>query len=190
MAKIYRPMEVPSGVQVTVEAGIVTVKGKLGSAAVPVPSGLVVKGDAKQVTVEAGPGIERVYVGTLRAHLRNAMSGVVGGFEKALQVRGMGYRVQKTKDGIQIQCGFSHPVHVATPKGIAFAVVQLPNPDDTKQQMFEISIKGIDRHAVGQIAAQIRSIKPPDPYRGKGVRYRGEYVRKKAGKRAVGTQQA
>jgi large subunit ribosomal protein L6 len=100
----------------------------------------------------------------------------------------MGYRVQKTKDGIQVTCGYSHPVDIAPPAGITFDVNQVPNPEDTKEQMFEISIKGIDRQAVGEIAAEIRRIKPPDCYRGKGVRYRGEYVRKKAGKRAAGTQ--
>lgn len=190
MAKNYRPLTIPTGVEVEVEFGVVTVKGKLGSTTVAVPAGLAVKAGANEVTVEAGPGVERVHIGTLRAHLRNAFAGVVGGFEKAVQVRGMGYRVQKTKDGVQIQCGFSHPVDVAAPKGITFGVSQLPNPDDTKQQMFEIVVKGIDRHDVGQIAARLRAIKPPDPYQGKGIRYRGERVKKKAGKRAVGAQQA
>lgn len=188
MAKAYRPIEVPAGVQINVEPAAVTVKGKLGSLVVPVPAGLSVKADAKQITVEPGPGVERARVGTLRSHLRNAMAGVTAGFEKVLQVRGMGYRVQKTKDGVQILCGFSHPVDVQAPAGITLDVAQAPNPDDVKEQMFEISVKGLDRQAVGEIAAHIRAIKPPDPYRGKGIRYRGEYVRKKAGKRAVATQ--
>ncbi|MEO0081969.1 MAG: 50S ribosomal protein L6 [candidate division WOR-3 bacterium] len=190
MAKVYRPLGIPDGVQVKVDVGSVTVTGKLGSIVVPVLPGLSVKVETRQLVVEPGPGAERAHVGTLRSHLSNAMVGVVSGFERVLQVRGMGYRVQKTKEGVQIQCGFSHPVDVVAPPGITFEVTQAPNPDDTKQQMFEITVKGVDRHAVGQIAAQIRAIKPPDPYRGKGIRYRDEYVRKKAGKRAVGAEQA
>jgi large subunit ribosomal protein L6 len=116
------------------------------------------------------------------------MTGVTSGYEKFLQVRGMGYRAQKTKEGVQIQCGYSHLVDIAAPEGITFEVNSLPNPDDTKQQMFEVSVKGNNRHDVGQVAARIRAIKPADPYKGKGIRYRDEFIRKKAGKRAVGTQ--
>lgn len=188
MAKAYRPIEIVPGVQVTIAEGSVVVKGKLGSLSVPIPSGLKVSTDGKYVTVEPGPGVGRVLVGTMRSHLRNAMTGVTNGFEKVLQVRGMGYRVQKTKEGVQILCGFSHPVDVAAPDGITFEVTQSPNPDDVKEQMFEIAVRGLDKQRVGEVAARIRAIKPPDPYRGKGIRYRGEYVRKKAGKRAVAAQ--
>ena len=188
MAKQYRPIPVPEGVQLKVEPGQVVVKGKLGTLAIRLLSGLTVRTDGGRVDVEARRGIPRAEVGTFRAHLQNALVGVVQGFEKRLQVRGMGYRAQKTKDGLQVQCGFSHPVDFVAPGGITFEVNQLPNPDDTKQQMFEVVVRGIDCQAVGQIAASIRAIRTADPYKGKGVRYSDEFIRKKAGKRAIGTQ--
>ncbi len=188
MAKQYRPMAIPDGVQVKPATGSVVVKGKLGSLTLRVLAGLDVKVDGQQVSVEARGDVARAHVGTLRAHIRNAVAGVTEGFQKVLQVRGMGYRAQTTKQGVQVQCGFSHPVDFTAPDGIKFEVSQLPNPDDTKQQMFEIVVSGIDRQAVGQVAASIRAAKPADPYKGKGIRYRGEYIRKKAGKRAIGAQ--
>ena len=188
MAKNYRPIPIPDGVQLTVKPGQLDVKGKLGALSVSVIPRLEVKSDNKEVSVVAGAGVPRAQVGTLRALLRNAFVGVSRGFEKAVQVRGMGYRVQETNAGVQIQCGYSHTVDLAIPKGLTCEIKQLPNPDDTKQQMFEIVLRGIDRQLVGQVAAEIRAIKPPDPYKGKGIRYRGEMVRRKAGKRAVGTQ--
>ena len=188
MAKTYRPLDVPADVDVKVGPGSATLKGKLGSIQVPIPPGFNLKVEEKRLTVDVSAGIERAHVGTIRSHLRNAMTGVSSGFEKVLQVRGMGYRVQKTKNGIQIQCGYSHPVDIAAPQGITFEVNQVPNPDDTKQQMFQIAVSGIDRHSVGQVAAKIRAIKPPDPYLGKGIRYKEEFIKKKAGKRAVGAQ--
>ncbi len=188
MAKQYRPIAVPSGVQVSQVGAGLTVKGKLGALQVAVLEGLAVKVMDSHVHVEAARGTARAHVGTLRALVRNAMIGVTSGFERVIQVRGMGYRAQKTKEGVQVQCGYSHVVDIAAPEGITFEVNSLPNPDDTKQQMFEISVKGLDRHDVGQVAARIRAIKPADPYKGKGLRYREEFIRKKAGKRAVGAQ--
>ncbi|UCG43179.1 MAG: 50S ribosomal protein L6 [candidate division WOR-3 bacterium] len=188
MAKQYRPIAIPKGVELSQAGDVVTVKGKLGTLQVNVKEGLVVKVEDSGIHVEAARGGSRAQVGTLRALIRNAVSGVTGGFEKVLQVRGMGYRAQKTKEGVQVQCGFSHLVDIAAPKGITFEVNAMPNPDDTKQQMFEILVKGIDRHDVGLVAARIRAIKTADPYKGKGIRYRDEFIRKKAGKRAVGAQ--
>jgi len=188
MARVYRPIPVPAGIEVKPGPGNVSVKGKLGTVSVRLPQDTQVKVDKGFVTVEVGPAVHRAMLGTTRAHILNAFTGVSQGYVKALEVRGMGYRVQKTKEGVQIACGYSHPVNVAAPAGITFDVNQVPNPDDTKEQMFQITVKGIDRQAVGEIAAELRDVKPPDTYRGKGVRYKAEYVRKKAGKRAVGTQ--
>lgn len=188
MAKNYRPQVIPAGVKFSVKPDAVEVKGKLGTLVVRIPQRITIKVEGAEFSVEPGAGVPRAMVGTTRAHLRNALEGVTKGFEKALQVRGMGYRVQKTKDGIQIACGYSHPVDFTVPAGLTLDVAQLPNPDDTKQQMFEIVLRGVDRHLVGQAAAKLRAIKPPDPYKGKGIRYRDEFVRKKAGKRAVGSQ--
>lgn len=188
MAKNYRPLPIPAGVKLTLKPGAVEAKGKLGSFTVRLPERVTVKLEGDLVTVEAGAGVPRAMLGTTRAHIRNALAGVSNGFEKALQVRGMGYRVQKTKDGVQIMCGYSHPVEFAIPPELTCDVNQLPNPDDTKQQMYEIVLRGVDRHLVGQTAARIRAAKPADPYKGKGIRYRDEFIRKKAGKRAVGSQ--
>jgi len=190
MAKFYRPMQVPEGVDIKVHADHVAVKGKLGAMSLPVQAGLTVKVDKGQVVVDAAPGIPRVHVGSLRAHLGNAFTGVTQGYQQVLELRGMGYKAQKTKDGVQVSCGFSHPVDFTAPTGVTVDVNQVPDPDDTKLQMFEILIRGYDRHAVGQLAAVIQGTKPPDVYRGKGIRYKGQHVRKKQGKRAAGAQQA
>lgn len=188
MAKVYRPFPIPDGVQVKIEGEKVIVTGKLGTLAVSFPKGVVVKVVDRQIVVEGEDKVERMHVGTTRAHLRNRFVGVTSGYQKVVELRGMGYRVQKTKAGLQCECGFSHPVEVSAPPGISFEINQVPNPEDTKEQMFEIMISGADKQMVGNIAAKIRAIKPADPYHGKGFRYRGERVRKKAGKRAVGTQ--
>jgi large subunit ribosomal protein L6 len=190
MAKSYRPLAVPSGVEVKLQPGHVDVKGKLGTLSVPVLPGLTVKLADAQVVVESVPSISRAHVGSLRAHLGNAFVGVTQGYQKVLELRGMGYKAQKTKDGVQVTCGFSHPVDFHAPAGVTMDVNQAPDPDDTKLQMFEIVVRGSDRHAVGQLAAVIQGTKPPDVYRGKGLRYKGEHVRKKQGKRAAGTQTA
>ncbi len=190
MAKSYRPLAVPAGVDVKVQPGQVTVKGKLGTLTVPVLGGLTVKVTDSQLTVDSESAGARVHVGSLRAHLGNAFVGVTQGYQKVLELRGMGYKAQKTKEGVQVNCGFSHMVDFVAPAGITLDVNQKPDPDDTKLQMFEISVRGSDRHAVGQLAAVIQSTKPPDVYRGKGIRYKGQHVRKKQGKRAAGTAQA
>ncbi len=190
MAKSYRSLTVPAGVDVKVQPGQVTVKGKLGTLTVPVLGGLTVKVTDSQLTVNSEPAGARVHVGSLRAHLGNAFVGVTQGYQKVLELRGMGYKAQKTKEGVQVSCGFSHTVDFTAPAGITMDVSQVPDPDDTKLQMFEISVRGTDRHAVGQLAAVIQGTKPPDVYRGKGIRYKGQRVRKKQGKRAAGTTQA
>ncbi|HTW91693.1 MAG TPA: 50S ribosomal protein L6 [bacterium] len=190
MAKSYRPLAVPAGVDVKVQPDQVVVKGKLGTLTIPVVPGLTVKLADAHISVDSDPSVPRVHVGTLRAHLGNAFDGVVQGYQKVLELRGMGYKAQKTKDGIQVTCGFSHPVDFSPPPGVTLDVNQVPDPDDPKLQMFEIAVRGIDRHAVGQLAAIIHRTKPPDVYRGKGLRYKGQHVRKKQGKRAAGTQQA
>ncbi len=188
MAKTYRPLSVPSGVEIKTEPEKVTVKGKLGSLSLPLRSGITVKVNERGVVVEGATDVERKHIGTTRALIRNMLVGVTSGYQKVVELRGMGYRAQKTKTGVQFSCGFSHPVDFPVPAGVDIAINQVPNPEDTKEQMFEIVISGIDKQLVGDLAARIRATKPADPYHGKGFRYRGERVRKKAGKRAVGTQ--
>ncbi|MEO0079845.1 MAG: 50S ribosomal protein L6 [candidate division WOR-3 bacterium] len=189
MAKTYRPVPIPAGVELRVESDTVTAKGRLGILSIPKPDGVLVKTEDNKLVVEGDANTSRRVVGTTRALIINMLVGVTQGYERVVELRGMGYRIQKTKEGLQATCGFSHPVDIVAPPGITLDVNQVPNPEDTKEQMFEIIIKGIDKHAVGAMAARIRAIKPPDSYHGKGFRYRGERVRKKAGKRAVGAQQ-
>lgn len=188
MAKSYRPLIIPDGVEVKFDAGRVAVKGKLGMLELVVYPGVVVQVDDRQVVVEGKEGVERKFIGTMRALIRNMLVGVSSGYQKIVELRGMGYRAQKTKNGVQFSCGFSHPVDFPVPSGISVEVNQVPNPEDTKEQMFEIVVSGVDKQVVGDTAARIRAIKLADPYHGKGFRYRGEKVRKKAGKRAVGAQ--
>ncbi|MBM3331655.1 50S ribosomal protein L6 [candidate division WOR-3 bacterium] len=190
MAKSYRSLAIPAGVEVKVQPGQVAVKGKLGALVVNVLPGLTVKVADGQVVVDCEPSVPRVHVGSLRAHIGNAFVGVTQGYQKVLELRGMGYKAQKTKEGVQVSCGFSHPVDFSAPAGVTMDVSQVPDPDDTKLQMFEIVVRGSDRHVVGQLAAVIHGTKPPDVYRGKGIRYKGQHVRKKQGKRAAGTQTA
>jgi large subunit ribosomal protein L6 len=188
MAKAYRPIQLLAGVELKIEPSQVSVKGRLGSLTLPIPAGLDIKLHGQEISVTAEPGTDRAIIGTTRVLLNNMIVGVTSGYQKVVELRGMGYRVQKTKAGIQINCGFSHPVDVAAPPGINFEINQVPNPEDTKEQMFEIIVSGPDKQLVGDVAAKIRAIKPADPYHGKGFRYRGERVRKKAGKRAVAAQ--
>ncbi len=188
MAKSYSPLQLPAGVEIKSEKDRIVVKGKLGTLTLPLPTGVTVKVTGQQFVVERESGVPRALVGTTRALLRNMFIGITTGYQKVVELRGMGYRVQKTKAGIQINCGFSHPVDVISLQGINLEVNQVPNPEDTKEQMFEIIVSGTDKQLVGDVAAKIRRIKPADPYHGKGFRYRGERVRKKAGKRAVAAQ--
>jgi large subunit ribosomal protein L6 len=175
-------------VELKTQPGSVTVKGKLGTLTIPMRSTLEAKVESGHVAVESRLGSDRPHVGTARAHITNAIAGVSKGFEKALELRGMGYRAQKTKEGVQLSCGYSHQVNYPAPAGITFDVNQAPDPEDPKLQMFEITVKGFDRHLVGQVAADLHRVKPPDVYRGKGVRHKGQRIRKKQGKRAAGTQ--
>lgn len=188
MAKRNKPIPIPSGVTIQQADDKITVKGPLGELQLKIHPAVQVKIENNIITVTEKQPNSSMYVGTIQAHLKNMLKGVTVGFEKILEVRGMGYRAQKTKEGLQVHVGFIHPVDFVIPKEISVDIKQVPNPEDTKEQMFEITLKGADKQLVGEIAAEIRATKPPDVYHGKGIRYKGEYVRKKAGKRAVATQ--
>lgn len=184
----FRPIPIPAGTEVALDGDVLVVRGKLGVLKSVVPTGVRVSVGHQAVEVTDLDESDRAKVGTVRANLRNMLQGVLAGYQRVVELRGMGYRVQKTREGLQINCGFSHPVVISIPAGITFDVAQVPNPEDTKEQMWELVVKGIDKQLVGSVAAEIRRIKPPDVYHGKGFRYRGERVRKKAGKRAVAAQ--
>jgi large subunit ribosomal protein L6 len=185
MAQRYKPIPIPEKVKVNKGDGVLEVSGPLGSLKLPINPNVNVELVDQTINVTGKDEEAKPFVGLMRSLIRNMIIGVTEGFQKVLQLWGMGYRVQKTKEGIQIFCGFTHPVDFVPPPGITIDTANVPNPDDPKTQITEIIVKGCDKQLVGQVAAQIRAIKPPDSYLGKGIRYKGEVVRKKPGKRAV-----
>jgi large subunit ribosomal protein L6 len=162
------PVKVPAGVEVTLGEGEMVVKGPLGTLTQALSDAVRVKRDADKVVFEAAnESIEaNAMSGTLRALLANMVLGVSKGFEKKLNLVGVGYRAQAAGETLNLTLGFSHPVAHKMPKG-----VKVETPTQT-----EILIKGIDKQRVGQVAAEIRSYRPPEPYKGKGVRYADEVV--------------
>lgn len=188
MAKTFKPIPIPKSVTVELIDNKVIVKGPLGSLALAIPANLKVIISNGQISLEKTDTVPLAILGTTLALIRSNLIGVTSGYEKVLEVRGVGYKAQKTKEGIQLILGFSHPINISPPKGITFEVKNVPNPEDPKTIITEVIVKGIDKQLVGATAAQIRSICPPDVYHGKGIRYSDERVRKKAGKRAVVAQ--
>jgi large subunit ribosomal protein L6 len=178
MSRIGRaPIPVPSGVEVTIAGDSVTVKGPRGVLSRAIPGEITVRQDDTALLVER-PDDERVnraLHGLTRSLVNNMVVGVTDGFNKDLEIVGVGYRATaKGPNQLELALGFSHPVVVDAPDGISFEV-----PQPTR-----ISVKGIDKELVGQVAANIRKIRKPEPYKGKGVRYAGERVIRKAGKAA------
>lgn len=171
------PIPVPSGVEVSISGHQVAVKGPKGALDLEVPGEITVRQDGEEILVER-PDDERVnraMHGLTRSLVNNMMVGVSEGFRKELQIVGVGYRcIAKGTDALELQLGFSHPVLVEAPDGISFEV-----PEPTR-----IIVSGPDKQVVGQVAADIRSHRKPEPYKGKGVRYLGEHVARKAGKAA------
>ncbi len=180
MSRIGRqPIEIPSGVDVEIgDDSIVTVKGPRGTLAQRLhPDMRVVREDGSiRVERPSEESFHRSLHGLSRTLIANMVEGVTKGFEKRLQIVGVGYRAAMKGKDLEIAVGYSHPVVVAAPEGIEFEV---PTPTS-------IVIQGNDKQAVGEIAAKIRKIRKPEPYKGKGIRYEGEHVRKKAGKAAKG----
>jgi large subunit ribosomal protein L6 len=169
------PITVPSGVDVTVSGRTITVKGPKGTLSRTIPGEIAVRNDDGTLLVER-PNDERqnrALHGLTRSLVNNMVVGVTDGFSKRLEVQGVGYRAEaQGPTSIRLALGFSHPVNVTAPEGITFEV---PVPT-------QIVVTGIDKEVVGQVAADIRSIRKPEPYKGKGVRYQGERVLRKAGK--------
>ena len=166
---------VPSGVEVTVAAGTVTVTGPKGTLSRVIPGDITISQDEGELTFQR-PNDDRrnkALHGLTRSLVNNMVVGVTEGFKKELQIVGVGYRAEAQSPGnLRLNLGFSHPVLVAAPEGITFEV---PVPT-------QVVVSGIDKEVVGQVAANIRSIRKPEPYKGKGVRYAGERVLRKAGK--------
>ena len=177
MSRIGRaPITLPAGVEIDIGPGRVGVKGPRGALEQAVPHEMTVSVDEGVVTVtrptDRGP--HRSLHGLTRTLVANMVEGVTNGYEKRLEIQGVGYRAALRGTSIELLLGFSHPVLVEAPEGIEF---EIPAPT-------QIIVRGIDKQAVGQVAADIRRLRPPEPYKGKGIRYTGEIVRRKVGKRA------
>ncbi len=171
-----KPIEVPAGVIVSVDPGRVTVSGPKGELRQQVPARMQIQQDDGIVTVSRPTerGEDRALHGLTRTLIANMVEGVTNGFEKRLEIQGVGYRAALAGSNLELQVGYSHSVRVTPREGISFEV---PIPT-------QIVVRGIDKQIVGQTAAEIRKVRPPEPYKGKGIRYEGEYVRRKVGKRA------
>src|SRR5436190_23766408 len=171
-----QPIPVPETVTVTVEPDVVRVAGPRGELEERVSRELTIeKSDAELVVKRpTDRGEHRALHGLTRSLIANMVQGVTGGFEKRLEIQGVGDRAGLGGTDLELNVGFSHPVVLKAPAGITFEV---PTPT-------EVIVKGIDKQQVGQTAAEVRKVRPPEPYKGKGIRYEGEYVRRKVGKRA------
>lgn len=171
------PIQIPSGVDVTVRGQDVSVKGPMGTLERTFHEKVRISVDSGVATVQRfdDQRDSRALHGLSRALLANMVTGVKDGFRKELSIVGVGYRANLQGNALELQVGYSHPVKIEAPEGISFEV---PNPT-------HVIVSGIDKELVGQVAANIRKVRPPEPYKGKGIRYVDEYVRRKAGKAGV-----
>lgn len=172
------PIPLPKGVEVKETKGEIEVKGPKGAIKKHYPEGISIKAEEGQVTVEFDEkvGLPKPMYGLYRSLLNNAIIGISEGFSKQLSLIGVGYRAAVKGNALDLQLGFSHPSQLPIPSGLQVVV----------EKSTLITISGIDKQQVGQFAADVRALRPPEPYKGKGVRYVDEYVRKKAGKSAKG----
>jgi large subunit ribosomal protein L6 len=173
-----KPIAIPSNVQVTRDGGAIKVKGPKGEMSFSPAYGVTVEVGKDEVTVaQAGGGKQALALhGTTRAVIANMVAGVTTGFSKALEIVGTGYRAQMAGKKLTLQLGFSHPIEFDPPTGISITV----------ESPTRLVVNGYDKQLVGQVAANIRDFRPPEPYKGKGIKYAGEYIRRKAGKAAGG----
>ncbi len=177
MSRIGRqPIDVPAGVLVSIDPGRVTVSGPKGELRQVVPQRIMIahEGEVINVTRPTERGADRALHGLTRTLVANMVEGVTKGFEKRLEIQGVGYRAAVHGTDLELLVGYSHPVKITPRQGIEF---ETPTPT-------QVVVRGIDKQMVGQTAAEIRRVRPPEPYKGKGIRYEGEHVRRKVGKRA------
>jgi large subunit ribosomal protein L6 len=168
-----RPVDLPQGVTATIAQNTIKVKGAKGELSLVVADGVSVEQQEKKLQVAYASAGSRMSAGAARAHLANMVTGVSKGYERKLELVGVGYRASVTGKTLNLTLGFSHAVNFPIPEGLSMEC-----PSQT-----EIIIKGIDRQKIGQVAAKIRGIRPPEPYKGKGVRYTGEQITLKEGKK-------
>jgi large subunit ribosomal protein L6 len=171
-----QPIPIPDGVEVSIDADRVAVKGPKGELSERIPRDIEVVQEDGQLLVKrpTDRGEHRALHGLTRSLVANMVTGVTDGYVKTLEIQGVGYRAQKKGSDLELALGFSHAVPITAPEGIEFEV-----PQPTR-----IVVRGISKQLVGEVAANIRKRRPPEPYKGKGIRYEGEYVARKVGKRA------
>jgi large subunit ribosomal protein L6 len=171
-----RPIQIPTSVNIGLSPGRVQVNGPLGELSQDVPARMTIEQRDGEIVVTRPTerGEDRALHGLTRTLIANMVEGVTKGFEKRLEIQGVGYRAGMRGSALELNVGYSHSVVVQPPPGITFEV---PGPT-------QIVVKGVDKQQVGQVAAEVRRVRPPEPYKGKGIRYVGEYVRRKVGKRA------
>lgn len=169
-----KPVEIPSGVTITLDGTLLTVKGPKGELKRNLHEDMKINIEEKEVTVERPSEHKehRALHGTTRSLINNMVEGVTKGFERSLELVGVGYRATKSGQKLVLNVGYSHPVEIVPEEGIEIEV-----PSNTK-----VTVKGIDKERVGALASNIRSVRLPEPYKGKGIRYEGEYIRRKEGK--------
>lgn len=170
------PITVPSGVEATLADGVLTIKGPKGTLARPVVDAVDIKIEDGTITVNPVEGKDgaKALWGTYAAHANNMVTGVTEGFEKVLEIEGVGYRAEMKGNTLVLNMGFSHPVEMEVPEGLECVV-----------EKNTIKISGADKDILGQFAANVRKVRKPEPYKGKGIRYQGEHIIRKQGKKAV-----
>lgn len=176
-----KPITVPKGVDIKIsEANYVTVKGPKGTLEQQLPPEIIIQQDNGVLTVTRPSDARqhRALHGLTRSLLANMVTGVTDGYQRVLEISGVGYRASREGKNIVLQVGFSHPVRVVPPEGVTFEVIERRSANEPQQ----LIIRGIDKQIVGEEAAKLRAVRPPEPYKGYGIRYRGEQVRRKAGK--------
>lgn len=171
-----QPIQVPSGVHITFADGVLSVKGPKGELSRAVSADVSVIVSENEVTIAKAreTKLAQALWGTYAAHLRNMITGVTEGYKKIMQIEGVGYKADAQGGKIKLNVGFSHPVELTAPKGV-----------EVTTEKGVITVSGIDKDAVGQFAADIHAVKPPEPYKGKGIRYQGEFIIRKQGKKGV-----
>jgi large subunit ribosomal protein L6 len=171
---IKKPITIPAGVTVALNGDILSVKGSKGDLTVSITDGVIVKVDGTELWISEGTGLaEKAMLGTTWALAKNAVLGVTEGFTKTLEIEGVGYRAEMKGKDLTLHLGYALPVPFAVESGVTVAV-----------EKNSIKISGINKEMVGRVAAEIRALKKPEPYKGKGIHYKGEVIRRKAGKKA------
>jgi len=169
-----QPLQIPAGVTITVDNGVLEVKGPKGTLSRPVRNDVTFTIEGDVLTLTPGKtALAPALWGTYASHVRNMVKGVTEGFEKILEIEGVGYRAEVKGNDLSMNLGFSHPVILAIPAGVTAEVVKSV-----------ITLKGYDLEVLNQFAANVRKVKKPEPYKGKGIRYRGEFIIRKQGKKA------